>query len=135
MTQEQPKEKAPVRKKKKAHRSVSRGQAHISATYNNTIITMTDAQGNVLAWGSAGKSGFHGPKKATPFAAGVIIRSLADRIREVGLREVDVRIKGVGSGRESAVRALAALGVSILSIKDVTPIAHNGVRPPRPRRV
>lgn len=122
-------------KKKKIKRSVPRGRACISATYNNTVISITDPQGNLLAWGSSGHSGFKGPKKATPYAAGAVVRQLAERLREIGLREVDVIIKGVGSGREAAVRALSGIGIVILTIKDRTPIPHNGVRPRRPRRV
>lgn len=122
-------------KKKKIKRSIPSGRACISATYNNTIISITDPQGNLLAWGSSGHSGFKGPKKATPYAAGSVVRQLGERLRDVGLREVDVIVKGVGSGREAAVRALSGLGISILSIKDRTPIPHNGVRPRRARRV
>lgn len=122
-------------KKKKFKQSVPRGRACISASYNNTIVSITDPQGNLLAWGSSGHSGFKGPKKATPYAAGAVVRNLGERLRDVGLREVDVIVKGVGSGREAAVRALSGIGISILSIKDRTPIPHNGVRPRRPRRV
>ncbi|MBI4090920.1 MAG: 30S ribosomal protein S11 [Candidatus Komeilibacteria bacterium] len=128
---EQPKVK--VRKKKK--QMVTRGRAYVQATYNNTIVTLTDQQGNVIAWSSAGKNGFKGPKKSTPYAAGVIARAAVDKAREYNLREVDVFLKGVGSGRESAVRALHASGIEVLSIKDITPIPHNGPRPKKPRRV
>ena len=122
-------------KKKKIKKKVSRGQAHIQATYNNTIVTLTDATGNVLAWSSAGLNGFKGPKKATPYAAGIIVKNAADRAKEYGLQEVDVFIKGVGAGREGAIRALHANGLAVASIKDLTPIPHNGCRPKKPRRV
>jgi small subunit ribosomal protein S11 len=122
-------------KKKKAARSVSSGCAYIHASYNNTIITLTDMNGNVLGWSSAGACGFKGPKKATPYAASVIVRDVCEKIRDVGLREVTVFVQGIGSGREGAVRALHANGINVLSIKDVTPIPHNGCRAPKPRRV
>lgn len=128
---EQPKVK--VRKKKK--QMVTRGRAYVQATYNNTIVTLTDQQGNVIAWSSAGKNGFKGPKKSTPYAAGVIARAAVEKARDYNLREVDVFLKGVGSGRESAVRALHANGLEVLTIKDITPIPHNGPRPKKPRRV
>lgn len=113
----------------------SRGHVHILATFNNTLVTVTDLGGNVLAWASAGKCGFKGPKKATPYAAGVIIRAVADKAKEMGIREIEVFVRGVGAGRESAVRALAANGFLITAIRDVTPIPHNGVRAPKPRRI
>jgi small subunit ribosomal protein S11 len=125
----------PRAKRKKAVKQVSHGRAYIQATYNNTIVTITDAVGNVIGWSSAGKVGFSGPKKATPYAASVIVKDLADRLAEVGLREVNAFVKGIGSGREAAVRALNANGINVLSIKDVTPIPHNGCRAPKPRRV
>lgn len=125
---------APPRGKRK-RKFVTTGQAHILATYNNTIVTLTDQHGNVLAWSSSGHVGFRGPKKSTPYAAGIIVRNVADKVREMGLKNLDVFVKGVGSGREAAVRALNANGFNILSIKDVTPIPHNGPRPPKPRRV
>jgi len=125
--------KAKVRKKKK--RIVPRGCAYVQATYNNTIVTLTDLEGNVLSWSSAGRNGFRGPKKATPYAAGIISRTAVERAREYGLREVDVFVKGVGSGREAAVRGLHGNGLEVLSIKDVTPIPHNGPRSKKPRRV
>jgi small subunit ribosomal protein S11 len=126
---------APRAKRKKSVRQVSHGRAYVQATYNNTIITLTDANGNVLGWSSAGKVGFSGPKKATPYAASVIVKDVVEKTREFGLRDVNVFVKGIGSGRESAVRALNANGINVLSIKDVTPIPHNGCRPPKPRRV
>ncbi|MFH1145800.1 MAG: 30S ribosomal protein S11 [bacterium] len=124
-----------ARKKKTARKSVRRGVAYIQASYNNTLITLADNQGNVLGWASAGNAGFKGPKKATPYAAGIIVKQVLDKIKEVGLQEVDVRVKGIGAGREAAVRALNANGLKILSIWDVTPVPHNGCRSPRPRRV
>ena len=128
------KEKSLPRKRKK-RKIITHGAVHIQATYNNTIVTIADPNGNVIAWSSAGISGFKGPKKSTPFAAGIIVRNLLEKIKDVGLREVDVFIKGVGSGREAAIRALGSAGLNILSIKDVTPIPHNGPRAPKPRRV
>lgn len=129
------KKTAPKRKGKKKVRQVSRGRAYIQATYNNTIVTVTDENGDVLAWSTAGSNGFRGPKKATPYAASVVIRSLMEKLDGVGLKDVEVFVKGVGQGRESAVRALNANGLNVLSIKDMTPIPHNGCRAPRPRRV
>lgn len=125
----------PVSRTKKRRKFVQSGQAHILATYNNTIVTLTDQQGNVLAWASAGHVGFRGPKKSTPYAAGVIVRNVAEKVRDYGLKSIDVFVRGVGSGREAAIRALGANGFSIQSIKDVTPIPHNGPRPRKPRRV
>ena len=112
-----------------------RGQAHIKATYNNTIVSISDLNGAVLVWGSAGKSGFKGPKKSTPYAAGIIVKSVIDKAKELGIKEVDVFVKGVGTGREAAVRALDTNGLKIVSIKDVTPIPHGGCRPRKKRRV
>ncbi|MBI3115190.1 MAG: 30S ribosomal protein S11 [Candidatus Kerfeldbacteria bacterium] len=125
----------PASRTKKRRKFVQSGQAHILATYNNTIVTLTDQQGNVLAWASAGHVGFRGPKKSTPYAAGVIVRNVAEKVRDYGLKSIDVFVRGVGSGREAAIRALGANGFSIQSIKDVTPIPHNGPRPRKPRRV
>lgn len=126
---------ATPRKVKKTKRQVPTGCAYIQATYNNTLITLTDRDGNVLAWASSGHAGFRGPKKATPYAASVVVRQAAEKVAAYGLKEVNVFVKGVGQGRESAVRALNANGLNVLSIKDVTPIPHNGCRPSRPRRV
>lgn len=112
-----------------------RGQAHVNASYNNTIVSVTDLNGAVLAWSSAGKCGFKGPRKATPYAAGVIVKSLIDKVKELGIKELDVFVKGVGTGRESAVRAFSANGFQITSIKDVTPVPHGGCRSPKRRRV
>lgn len=122
-------------KKKKVMRAVSRGRAYIQATYNNTLVTIADAQGNVLSWSSSGKVGFRGPKKSTSYAAGIVVRDALSRLEGVGLKEVDVFVKGVGAGREAAVRALNANGLEVLAIKDITPLPHNGPRPPKVRRV
>lgn len=111
------------------------GVAHIQATFNNTTITITDPRGNTVSWGSSGKAGFKGSKKSTPFAATVASEQAAKEAMTAGVRRVHVRVQGPGSGRESAVQALAAAGLSVKSIKDVTPIAHNGCRPPKRRRV
>lgn len=124
-----------VSRKKKAVRHVSQGRAYIQATYNNTIITLTDLNGNTLAWASAGNCGFKGPKKSTPYAASMIVKKAAEKARETGLREVMVFVKGVGSGRDSAIRSLNANGFSVTGIKDITAVPHNGCRPPLPRRV
>ncbi len=126
--------KAPVPKRGK--RVVeSEGIAHISATFNNLLITITDMKGNALVWGSAGKAGFKGSKKSTPFAATVAAENCAREAVNMGLRRVHVRIQGPGSGRESAIQALASAGLRVVSIRDVTPIPHNGCRPPKKRRV
>lgn len=122
-------------KKKKVVNSVTQGHAYIQATYNNTIITLTDLNGNTLAWSSAGNCGFKGPKKATPYAAGMIVKMAADHVKEIGLKEISVFVKGVGAGRDAAIRALNANGFQVLSIKDMTPLPHNGCRPCKPRRV
>ena len=126
--------KAPsVKKSKKVVES--EGIAHISATFNNLLITITDLRGNTLAWGSAGKAGFKGSKKSTPFAATVAAEQCAREALTAGVKRVHVRVQGPGSGRESAIQALAAAGLQVKSIKDVTPIPHNGCRPPKRRRV
>jgi len=122
-------------KKKKVKKQVSLGRAYVQATYNNTIVTFTDQNGNVLAWSSAGQCGFRGPKKATPYAASVIVSKASEKVEPYGLKEVNVFVKGVGTGREAAVRAINANGIQVLSIKDITPIPHNGCRPRKPRRV
>lgn len=111
------------------------GVAHIQATFNNTTITITDVRGNAIAWGSSGKAGFKGSKKSTPFAATVASEGAAKEALSAGVRRVHVRVQGPGSGRESAVQALASAGLTVKSIKDVTPIPHNGCRPPKRRRV
>jgi small subunit ribosomal protein S11 len=114
---------------------LSKGRAYINATYNNTIITLTDFQGNVLSWASAGSIGFKGTKKSTPFAATKVGEIIAENGKKIGLKEISVFVKGVGSGRESAVRSLGTHGLNIVSIKDITPLPHNGCRPPKVRRV
>ncbi len=111
------------------------GIAHIKATFNNTIISLSDEQGNVVAWASAGKAGFKGSKKSTPFAATLAAETAGKEAYAMGLRKVDVRVQGPGSGRESAISALASAGLTVKSIKDVTPLPHNGCRPPKKRRV
>ncbi len=123
------------KKKKKVKRQVVSGRAFIQSTYNNTIVTLTDQEGNVLSWSSAGHIGFKGAKKATPYAAGLVVRDAIEKVAEYGLKEVHVFVTGVGAGREGAVRALNINGLNVLSIKDTTPVPHNGCRPRRPRRV
>ncbi|MBI3290947.1 30S ribosomal protein S11 [Candidatus Falkowbacteria bacterium] len=123
------------RGKKAAKKQVPTGRAYIRATYNNTLITFTDASGNALVQYSAGQAGFKGPKKSTPYAAGIIVSNAAGKVRDYGLKEVNVFVKGVGGGREAAIRALNSNGINVLSIKDITPIPHNGPRPKKPRRV
>jgi small subunit ribosomal protein S11 len=132
---EQTKTTSRSRTKKKTIRQVSQGCAYIQATFNNTIITLTDLNGNTLGWSSAGNCGFKGPKKSTPYAASIVVKTAADRVKETGLREVNVLVSGVGTGRDSAIRALNANGFQVLSIKDLTPLPHNGCRQPKPRRV
>ena len=121
--------------KKRVKKNVERGQAHIQASFNNTIVTLTDTQGNALSWASAGGLGFRGSRKSTPFAAQSAAETAAKAAMEYGLRSVEVFVKGPGSGREAAIRALQAAGLEITMIKDVTPIPHNGCRPPKRRRV
>jgi small subunit ribosomal protein S11 len=122
-------------KKKKAVKQVPRGNAYIQASYNNTIITITDPNGAALGWCSSGSTGFKGPKKATPYAASVVVKELMNKIVDYGVKEVNVFIKGIGGGRESAIRALHINGLNVLTITDMTPIPHNGCRPPKRRRV
>lgn len=125
-----------VKKKKKSKKTVAVGRLYVYATFNNTIVTCTDENGNVLAWETAGKAGFKGSRKATPYAAQVAAGKVADTVKtNHGLEKVDVFIKGIGSGRESAVRAFQNAGIYVSSIKDITPTPHNGVRPKKPRRV
>ncbi len=121
--------------KKKEKRIVPHGVAHIQATFNNTIVTVADPEGSVLVWSSAGRIGFKGSRKGTPFAAQVAAQSAGNAAKDLGIRSVDVLVKGPGAGRESAVRALQAAGIEVKSIKDVTPIPHNGCRPRKRRRV
>jgi small subunit ribosomal protein S11 len=124
-----------AKKGKKEKKHVAHGIAHVHASFNNTIVTITDLEGNVVSWSSAGTLGFKGSRKGTPFAAQQAATTAASSAREHGLRSLDIRVKGPGSGRESAIRALQAAGVEIKSIRDVTPIPHNGCRPPKRRRV
>ncbi len=121
--------------KKKANKNVSDGVAHVHASFNNTIITITDRQGNTLAWATSGGSGFRGSRKSTPFAAQVAADRAGEKVKEFGVKNLDVNVKGPGPGRESAVRALNNAGFKVTSISDVTPIPHNGCRPPKKRRV
>ncbi|OGW51034.1 MAG: 30S ribosomal protein S11 [Nitrospirae bacterium RBG_19FT_COMBO_42_15] len=121
--------------KKKEKKNIQTGVAHIQATFNNTIVTIADTNGNVVSWSSAGNQGFKGSRKSTPFAAQRAAENAARKAMEFGLRQVDIYVKGPGSGRESAIRALQAAGLKINLIKDVTPIPHNGCRPPKRRRV
>jgi small subunit ribosomal protein S11 len=126
---------AAVPKKRKGKIRVARGRIYVQSSYNNTLITVTDVAGNVIGWGSAGRTGFKGSKKSTPYAAQKTMEDAIARLKDVGLQEVDVFVKGIGTGRESAVRALQGAGFNILSIKDQTPIPHGGVRPKKARRV
>ena len=125
----------PVRAKKTKRVIEAEGVAHVQATFNNTIITFTDQLGNVIAWSSSGSLGFRGSRKGTPFAAQQASLTAANKARESGMRTVEVRVAGPGAGRESAIRALSTAGIEVRSIKDVTPIPHNGCRPPKRRRV
>jgi len=127
--------KKKTKTRKKVVRNVPKGIAHILATFNNTIITITDPAGDTICWGSTGTAGYSGSKKSTPFAAGIAAEGAAKKARDAGVKEVDVLVKGPGSGRESAIRSLQAGGLAVRSIKDVTPIPHNGCRPPKRRRV
>lgn len=126
---------AKVVAKKKVKKNITAGEAHVNSSFNNTIITITDAQGNTVSWSSAGMMGFKGSRKSTPYAAQVTAEDAGRKAQEHGMKELDVKVKGPGSGRESALRALAAIGFTIKSIKDITPIPHNGARPPKRRRV
>ncbi len=127
--------KKTIKKKKKIIKQVGTGRAYIQATFNNTIISVTDQNGDVLGWSSAGMVGFKGPKKATPYAAGQVVKKVAENLEPYGIKEVVIFIKGIGGGREGAIRAFNANNIQVLSIKDVTPIPHNGCRPPKRRRV
>ena len=124
-----------VRVKKRARKNIEKGQAHISSSFNNTMVSLTDMQGNLISWASAGGLGFRGSRKSTPFAAQEAAETASKKAMEHGLKTVEVYVKGPGSGREAAIRALQALGLEVTSIKDVTPIPHNGCRPPKRRRV
>ncbi len=127
--------KGKVRRKRREKKNIERGQAHIQASFNNTLVTLTDDNGNAISWSSAGSLGFKGSKKSTPFAAQMAGETAAKAAMEHGLKTVKVFVKGPGSGREAAIRSLQAAGLTIVSIKDVTPIPHNGCRPPKRRRV
>ena len=130
-----PKSRTAVRKpRRKEKKNVSHGQAHIKSTFNNTIVSITDPSGAVIAWASSGQVGFKGSRKSTPFAAQLAAEAAARRAQEHGMKKVDVFVKGPGSGRETAIRSLQATGLEVGSISDVTPQAHNGVRPPKKRR-
>ncbi len=121
--------------KKRTLRQIPQGRAYVHASYNNTIVSITDPNGNLIAWASAGNCGFKGPKKATPYAASVVIKKVAEKAATYGLRDVMVFVTGIGNGRDGALRAMNGNGLNVLSIKDMTPIAHNGCRPRRARRV
>ena len=129
------KKKKAVRTRRRERKNVVVGQAHIQSTFNNTIVSLTDQQGNVVAWGSAGAQGFKGSRKSTPYAAQVTAEQAARRAMEHGMRSIEVFVKGPGSGREAAIRSLQATGLEVTAITDVTPIPHNGCRPPKRRRV
>ncbi|MBF0175857.1 MAG: 30S ribosomal protein S11 [Magnetococcales bacterium] len=124
-----------VRVRRRERKNIASGVVHIQSTFNNTLITITDPSGNVLSWGSAGAQGFKGSRKSTPFAAQMAAEAAGKKAMEHGMRNLEVRLKGPGSGRESALRALAAIGFNIGTVQDVTPIPHNGCRPPKRRRV
>ena len=126
---------ASARVRRRERKNITSGVAHVSATFNNTLITITDAQGNVISWSSAGSQGFKGSRKSTPYAAQVAAEDAGRKAQEHGMETLEVNVKGPGSGRESALRALQAVGFNILSIRDVTPIPHNGCRPRKRRRV
>lgn len=127
--------KEPARVKRRERKNITSGVAHVNASFNNTMITITDVQGNTIVWASSGKLGFKGSRKSTPFAAQLAAESAARQAQEHGMKKVDVFVKGPGSGRETAIRSLQAAGLEVGSINDVTPQAHNGCRPPKRRRV
>ena len=126
---------APVRGKRRERKNIDRGAAHIQSTFNNTIVTITDMQGNAVSWASSGELGFRGSRKSTPYAAQMAAETAAKAALIHGLKSVEVMVKGPGSGREAAIRALQACGLEVTSIRDVTPVPHNGCRPPKRRRV
>ena len=126
---------AAARPRRKERKNIIAGVAHVTASFNNTIVTITDAQGNTIAWASSGNVGFKGSRKSTPFAAQLAAENAARKAQEHGVRKVDVLVRGPGSGRETAIRSLAAVGIEVVGIKDVTPIPHNGCRPKKRRRV
>src|SRR5271156_992113 len=127
--------KEPARVKKRERKNITSGVAHVNASFNNTMVTITDAQGNTISWSSAGMMGFKGSRKSTPYAAQMAAEDAGKKAMEHGVRTLEVEVKGPGTGRESALRALQSVGFSILTIRDVTPIPHNGVRPKKRRRV
>ncbi|MFN2341050.1 MAG: 30S ribosomal protein S11 [Halanaerobium sp.] len=129
------KNKKKTRRRKKVKRNIEKGQAHIKSTFNNTIISITDEEGKVVAWSSAGKVGYKGSRKSTPFAAQLAAENAAEDAKEMGMKEIEIFVKGPGSGRESAIRTLQSAGLNITLIKDITPIPHNGCRPPKRRRI
>ncbi|HEY7348835.1 MAG TPA: 30S ribosomal protein S11 [Ktedonobacterales bacterium] len=129
------KKKTAGRPRRRERKSVPRGQAHIQSTFNNTLVTITDPNGNVISWGSAGMHNFKGSRKSTPYAAQVTAETAARKAMEHGLRQIEVYVRGPGSGREAAIRSLQTAGIAVISITDVTPIPHNGCRPPKRRRV
>ena len=120
---------------KKSKKFIEKGRIYINASFNNTVITVTDMSGNVIAWATAGSMGFSGPKKATPFASSKVITALSEKIKNSGPKDIEIIVKGVGSGRDSALRSIVNQGFNLISIKDVTPIPHNGPRPPKVRRI
>ena len=126
---------AAPRLRRRERKNITSGTAHVSATFNNTMITITDAQGNTIAWSSSGSQGFKGSRKSTPYAAQVAAEVAGKKALEHGMRTIEVLVKGPGAGRESALRALGAVGFNVTSIKDITPVPHNGCRPPKRRRV
>jgi small subunit ribosomal protein S11 len=129
------KKKKVVRTRRRERKNIAIGHAHVQSTFNNTIIAITDVEGNVISWGSAGSQGFKGSRKSTPFAAQVTAEATAKKAMEHGMKTVEIFVKGPGSGREAAIRSLQAAGLDVTSITDVTPIPHNGCRPPKRRRV
>lgn len=124
-----------VKKEKSTGKKISKGKIYINASYNNTILTAADENGNVLAWASAGSLGFSGPKKATPFAASKMVSAVSEKLKKIGFEDIEIIVKGVGKGRDSAIKSLANQGFNITTIKDETPIPHNGTRPPKARRI
>lgn len=135
MAEKEVKKEVKKKKKKKIKKNIPHGRAYIRSSFNNTTITITDEKGNVISWASAGTMGYKGTRKSTPYAAGQAAKKVADDAKGVNMNKIDVYVKGVGSGRETAVRALNSAGLNIVAMKDVTPIAHNGPRPKKPRRV
>ncbi len=135
MPEEKEEKKRKPRGKRKEKKSIPRGRVYIQSTFNNTMITLTDPSGNILAWGSSGTAGFKGSRKGTPYAAQMAADTACRKAMEHGLRQVDVFIKGPGSGREAAIRSLQAAGLTVSGIRDITPVPHNGCRPPKRRRV